>query len=89
MTLVKGARVVCVNNPPKEIDVNTPYTFLGYDTSGVPANDLNATMSWYPSRPIWSDEDYEKIKFKFMQIKLEGVEKSQRLCDFDIYEFTD
>lgn len=89
MTLVKGTKVVCVDNPPTEIDVNTPYTFLGYDTSAVPKNDLNATMTWYPSRPIWSPEDYEAIKYKFMRIRLEGIEKSQRLADFDVYEFTD
>lgn len=89
MTFVKGVKVICVSNPTKDIDVNTPYTFLGYDTSIVPANDLHITMTWYPSRPIWTPEEYEAIKYKFMLIKLDGVEKPQRLIDFEIYEFTD
>jgi len=89
MTLTKGAKVVCLNNPTSEVDVNTPYTFIGYDVSNVPKNDYSATMTWYPSKPIWSPEEYEKIRYKFMMIKLDGISKPQWLKDFDIYEFTD
>jgi hypothetical protein len=89
MTLTKGVRLRCLNDNISGIDINTPYTFLGYDETIVPANDLHATMTWYPSRPIWTPEEYEIIKFKFMRVKLEGVENSIPLKDFEIYEFTD
>lgn len=91
MSLTKGTTLCCKNNPNEKegIELNTPYTFLCYDSSQIPINNYKSCMSWYPDKPIWTPEQYEEIRFKFMRIKLEGIEKTQWLKDFKIYEFTD
>ena len=89
LKLTKGVSLVCSTNPNKEIELNTSYKFIGYDERNVPVNDHSAIMTWYTSRPIWSPEEYEKIKYNFMMIKLEGINEPQWLKNFDIYEFTD
>ena len=89
MNLTNGVRLVCLTNPSKGVELNTPYTFIGYEKRNVPVNDYNATMTWYKSKPIWSPEEYEQICYNFMMVKLEGIAEPQWLKDFDLYEFTD
>ena len=89
MNLTKGMWLVCLDDSINGIETNRPYLFLGYHDAIIPKNDLHATMSWYPSRPIWTPEEYEVIKFKFMMVNLEGLSKPVSLKYFQVYEFTD
>jgi hypothetical protein len=61
MSLQKGAKL-------KNKDTNEIHTLESYDEKTIPVNDYSATMSWYPSKPIWTPEEYEEIRFKFMMV---------------------
>ena len=91
MGLSKGATLICITdkNGSQGVEENMVYTFLEYDESNVPKNDLSATMTWYTSKPVWTPEEYEEIRFKFMLVKLHGVEKSVSLKDFRVFLFTE
>lgn len=89
MNLPIGSNLVCIGNPYKGTELNQVYTFLGYDESNVPKNDYNATMTWYTKKAIWTPEQYEDIRFKFMMVKLHGINGSVWLKDFNRYIFTD
>lgn len=89
MNLKQGSSLICVSNPTEGVELNNVYTFLAYDESNIPKNDYSATMTWYPSKPIWTPENYEDIRFKFMMAKLHGVEKPVWLKDFRRFEFTE
>ena len=88
MNLVKGTKLICDKNlfDSKELELDKEYIFLGYDSSNIPVNNYSATMTWYPDKPIWSPEDYERIKFNFMMVILSGIEKPQPLKYFKIKE---
>lgn len=91
MSLTKGTTICCGNNSNEKegVELNTLYCFECYDSSQIPMNNYQACMSWYPNKPIWTPEEYEEIRFKFMRVKLEGIEKLQWLKDFDMYELID
>lgn len=89
MNLKKGSSLVCISNPSNGIELNNVYTFLEYVETSIPKNDYSATMTWYPKKPIWSSEAYEEIRFKFMKIKLHGIDKPVWLKDFRQFEFTE
>lgn len=86
LSLKKGDMLVCTDNQTNSRGTKqgSVYVFENYDDSLVPINQKNAIMTWYPDGPIWSPEEYELIKYQFMTIKLEGVEKHQWLKDFII-----
>lgn len=86
LNMPKGTRLKCKveHLTTKGVETGKEYTFVEYDERNVPKNDYSATMTWYPSKPIWTPEQYEDIKAKFMMVKLEGVADSQWLKDFDI-----
>lgn len=86
LTMPTGTRLKCKADRLTTTGVETgkEYTFVEYDKRNVPVNDYSATMTWYPSRPIWTPEAYEAIQEKFMMVKLEGVEESQWLKDFEV-----
>ena len=81
-----GTKLRCkmVTHPNSGIEEGREYTFLGYDENQVPKNKQNAVMTWYPDAPIWTPEEYEYIREKFMMVNLEGVEGPQWLSNFDI-----
>ena len=82
-----GSLLTCINCS-SDVEVDQNYVFVGYDDSLVPKNNYNATMTWYPDKPIWSLEEYDNIRIKFMRIKLDGIENPQWLKDFVQLEFT-
>ena len=84
MNLKRGTQLRCLYGSLSSNDVkpNHKYKLIGYVTTSIPKNNYSATMSWYPDKPIWSDEEYEEIRYKFMMIRLEGIEKPQWLRDF-------
>lgn len=86
LTLQKGVKLICVaqTSYPNEIKGGKVYVFEGYDETNIPKNKQNAVMTWYSDGPIWTPEKYEEIRYEFMLVKLEGIEKPQRLKDFDI-----
>ena len=86
LKLQKGAKVICVidTTTPNPIKGGKVYVFEGYDETNVPKNKQNAVMTWYPDKPLWTPERYEEIRYDFMMIRLEGVDKPQRLKEFDI-----
>ena len=88
MNMQAGTKLVCVANGlnSKDLSVDSEYTFNKYKASSVPVNNYSATMSWYPNKPIWSDEEYEDIRFNFMQIEIDGIEHSHPLKYFKIKE---
>lgn len=88
LNLPKGAVLTCIHES-RDLEKGVNYQFAGYDDSLVPVNNYKATMSWYPDRAIWTADEYEEIKFKFMRIKLVDVDEPQFLKDFEIYLFTD
>lgn len=91
MNLRKGSPLVCVSSShtAQEVEPNIIYAFLEYDESSIPKNSYNANMTWYPDKPIWTADEYEEIRFKFMLIKVKGVDKPVWLKDFKIFIFTE
>ena len=81
-----GTKLKCkeINNPNSNLEIGKEYTFLGYDEHEIPKNKQNAVMTWYPDSPIWTPEQYERIREKFMMIKVEGLDAPQWLSNFDI-----
>jgi hypothetical protein len=61
MNLQKGAKL-------KNKETGDVHVFESYDEKNVPVNNYSATMTWYPDKPIWTPEEYEDIRFKFMVI---------------------
>lgn len=86
LSLTKGTKLICRDEqmPNRGTIKGQEYIFAGYDESYIPKNKQNAVMTWYPDRPIWTEEEYVGIRYKFMAINLEGVESFQWLKDFDI-----
>jgi hypothetical protein len=84
LNMLKGTKLVCTDNQTPQTGTvkDKEYVFVAYDETSVPKNRQNAVMTWYPDKPIWTPEQYAKIRYRFMQIKLEGVEKPQWLRDF-------
>ena len=81
-----GTKLKCkqIYSTTSGLEVGKEYKFLGYDEHLIPKNKQNAVMTWYPDKPIWTPEDYEHIRQKFMMVKLEGIEKPQWLRDFKL-----
>lgn len=86
MQMPIGTKLRCKEVPfPKTgVEVGKEYSFAGYDETQIPLNKQNAVMTWYPDGPIWTPEEYEHIREKFMMVRLEGVEKPQWLHQFDV-----
>lgn len=86
MKMPIGTRLVCISTDGslKATEVGKEYIFDGYNEEQIPKNKQNAVMTWYPDRPIWTPEEYEDIRAKFMQINLVGVDRPQQLKNFKI-----
>jgi hypothetical protein len=86
MQMPIGTKLRCkeAHLPNANVEVGKEYTFLGYDENQIPKNKQNAVMTWYPDKPIWTSEEYDHIREKFMMIKLEGVTHSQWLSHFEV-----
>ncbi len=87
INLKVGNLVVCLNGN-RFVDEGQNYCFEGYDESLIPKNNYSATMTWYADKPIWTPEEYEEIRYKFMRVKLSGVDEPQFLKDFEPFRFT-
>lgn len=86
MQMPIGTKLRCreKSNSPNSTEIGKEYSFVAYIDSEVPKNCQNAVMTWYPNKPIWTDQEYEKIREQFMQVKLAGVSSPQWLRDFDV-----
>lgn len=88
LNLPKGTLLTCINET-KDIEKGVKYSFVEYEESIIPINNYQATMAWYPDRAIWTPEEYEVIRYKFMRVKLADLDEPQFLKDFEISNFTD
>ena len=85
MTLTGGDRLRCISKNEKHgIEIGEVLTFLWYDDSFVPQNNYGSIMTWYPDKPIWTSEEYDSIRYKFMKVKLNGISGSCWLKDFEM-----
>lgn len=87
-TKLKVGHLLVSNHTNKFVEEGQHYCFEAYDESLIPKNNYKATMTWYPDKPIWTPEEYEEIKYKFMRIRLSGINEPQFLKDFEIVNFT-
>jgi hypothetical protein len=75
LSLQTGTKLACKDKT---------FTLKAYNKRAVPNNNKNEIMHYYPNEPMWTEDEYEQIVYKFMMVDLEESERPMFLKDLEV-----